>query len=33
VNGDWELRNVASNIEKKEIEMIVVNVERGKKRE
>jgi hypothetical protein len=33
VNGDWELRNIANNIERKRIEMIVVNVERGKKRE
>jgi hypothetical protein len=31
VNGDWKLRNVASNIEEKRIEMIVVNVKKEKK--
>jgi hypothetical protein len=33
MNGDWGLRNVASDIERKGIEMTVVNVERGKKKE
>jgi hypothetical protein len=33
VNGDWELRNITSDIERKEIEMTVVDVERKKKRE
>jgi hypothetical protein len=32
VNGDWGLRNVTSNIEREEIEMIVVNIEERKKR-
>jgi hypothetical protein len=33
MNGDWKLRNVASNIEREGIEMILVDVEREKKRE
>jgi hypothetical protein len=33
MNGDWELRNVASNIEGERIEMTVVDVEEGEKRE
>jgi hypothetical protein len=33
VNGDWGLRNITSDIERKRIEMTIVNVERGKKRE
>jgi hypothetical protein len=33
VNGDWGLRNIASDIERERIEMTVVNVEEEKKRE
>jgi hypothetical protein len=34
VDRDWELRNVASNIEeKREIEITLIDVKRGKKRE
>jgi hypothetical protein len=33
VNGDWGLRNITSDIEREGIEMTVVNVEEGKKRE
>jgi hypothetical protein len=35
VNGDWKLRNVhiTSDIEGKGIEMTIVDVERGEKRE
>jgi hypothetical protein len=33
VNGDWELRNVASNIEEEEIKMTVIDVEGREKRE
>jgi hypothetical protein len=32
VNGDWELRNITSNIERKGIEITVVDVEKEKKR-
>jgi hypothetical protein len=33
VNRDWELRNIASNIEEKRIEITVVNIEKREKRE
>jgi hypothetical protein len=32
MNGDWELRNVTSDIEEKEIEMTVMDVKKRKKR-
>jgi hypothetical protein len=32
VNRDWKLRNIASDIEEKRIEMTVVDVEKGEKR-
>jgi hypothetical protein len=33
VNGDWKLRNIASDIEEKEIEITLVDIERKEKRE
>jgi hypothetical protein len=33
VNGHWELRNIASDIKRERIEMTVIDIKRGKKRE
>jgi hypothetical protein len=33
VNGDWELRNIASDIEGEGIEMTLVDVEKEEKKE
>jgi hypothetical protein len=33
MNGNWELRNVASDIEGERIEITIVNIEREEKRE
>jgi hypothetical protein len=33
VNGDWKLRNITSDIEGKEIEITLVDIERKEKRE
>jgi hypothetical protein len=32
VNGDWKLRNIASDIERKRIEMTLANIEEKKKK-